>query len=140
MTAAPAPSSEAFADWSWRLPFTPAAVRTARLNVTVALRYAGIDQQTLDDARVVVSELLGNALRHARARLDGTLSVELAVTTDEVIIEVSDGGSATLPTLMTPPPLAVNGRGLGIVRNLARTWGVREGPSGNVVFGILARS
>ena len=127
------------AAWSWRLPFALAAARTARLNVTVALRHAGVEQQTLDDARVVVSELLGNALRHARANIDGSVKVDVAVSDDEVIIEVSDGGSATLPALTTPLPLAPNGRGLAIVRMLARSWGVRESPAGNVVFGILGR-
>lgn len=140
MTAAGATQPDIVAAWSWRLPFTLAAARTARLNITVALRYAGVEQQTLDDARVVVSELLGNALRHARATIDGSLKVDVAVSDDEVIIEVADGGSATLPTLTNPLPLATNGRGLAIVRTLARRWGVRESPAGNVVYGILGRS
>jgi anti-sigma regulatory factor (Ser/Thr protein kinase) len=121
------------------MPFAPNAVRTARLNVTVALRHIGVEQRLLDDARMVVSELLGNALRHARPRMDGVLTVAVEVSDDEVTISVADGGSATLPTLITPLPLDPGGRGLAIVRTLTRRWGVREELSGNIVFGVLDR-
>ncbi len=92
----------------------------------------------VDDARIVVSELLGNALRHARPIQDAGLVLTLEVQPDAVRLSVSDGGSATLPTLLHAPELAVSGRGLTIVRTLTREWGVREGTDGNTVFGVLA--
>ncbi len=121
------------------MPFALSAVRTARLNLTAALRHAGVDQRILDDACVVVSELLSNALRHASSRPDGGLTVELEVSPADVTISVLDGGSATLPALMSAPTLAPSGRGLAIVRTLTEAWGVRESPAGNVVFGVLSR-
>lgn len=51
---------------------------------------------------------------------------------------MSDGGSATLPTVLHPPTLAPSGRGLTIVRTLTREWGVLESAEGNTVFGVLA--
>jgi anti-sigma regulatory factor (Ser/Thr protein kinase) len=120
------------------VPFTAAAVRSARTNVTVALRRYGVPQRVVDDARIVVSELLGNALRHARPIQDAGLVLTLEVQSDSVSLSVSDGGSATLPTLLHPPELALSGRGLTIVRTLTREWGVREGAEGNTVFGVLA--
>ena len=131
-TAAPA-SKE-----SWLLPFTATSVRNARTHITVALRRHGIAQHVVDDARIVVSELLGNALRHARPIRDGGLLLSLDVEADSVRLEVSDGGSATLPTLLHPPALALSGRGLTIVRTLTREWGVHETADGNTVFGVLA--
>jgi anti-sigma regulatory factor (Ser/Thr protein kinase) len=125
---------------SWAVPFAAAAVRTARTSVTVALRRYGVPQQVIDDARIVISELLGNALRHARPIRDAGLVLTLEVRPDSVRLSVSDGGSATLPTLLHPPPLALSGRGLTIVRTLTREWGVREGVEGNTVFGVLAIS
>lgn len=122
---------------SWGLPFTTAAVRSARTNVTVALRRAGVPQHVVDDARIVVSELLGNALRHARPIRDTGLVLSLEVQPDSVRLSVSDGGSGTLPTLLHPPELAPHGRGLTLVRTLTREWGVREGAHGNTVFGVL---
>jgi anti-sigma regulatory factor (Ser/Thr protein kinase) len=111
----------------------------ARTNVTVALRSHGIAQPTVDDARIVVSELMGNALRHAQPLTSGGLTVGIEVGADSVRIWVSDGGSATLPTLVSPPVMSPSGRGLSIVRTLTRSWGVQERPSGNTVFGVLAR-
>ena len=51
---------------TWTVPFATAAVRIARARVTVALRQATIANNVIEDARLIVSELLGNALRHAR--------------------------------------------------------------------------
>ncbi len=120
------------------MPFAPSAVRTARTSVTVALRRHGVTQHVVDDARIVVSELLGNALRHARPIPHAGLVLTLEVEPDSVRLAVSDGGSPTLPTLLHPPDLASSGRGLTIVCTLTREWGVREGPDGNTVFGVLA--
>jgi len=92
----------------------------------------------VDDARLVVSELLGNALRHARPIRNAGLVLTLEMQQDAVRLSVSDGGSATLPTLLHPPELAVSGRGLTMVRTLTREWGVREEEEGNTVFGVLA--
>ncbi|HEY7045083.1 MAG TPA: ATP-binding protein [Nocardioidaceae bacterium] len=124
-------------DQAWSVPFRAVAVRSARTTITVALRRLGVSSQVIEDARIVVSELLGNALRHARPLPDGTLRVGLAVEDAAVRLYVVDGGSATLPTLLNPPPMALGGRGLSIVRTLTRDWGVHETLSGNTVFGVL---
>ena len=76
--------------------------------------------------------------RHARPIQNAGLMLTLEVQPDSVRLSVSDGGSATLPTLLHPPDLALSGRGLTIVRTLTREWGVCEGVDGNTVFGVLA--
>ncbi len=137
-TAAPA-HLDTDHEWSWSLPFATSSVSTARINVTVALRHLAVGQATVDDARVVVSELLGNAIRHARPLPDGSLTVNLLVGQRVLRLAVDDGGSPTLPALLRPPVLAPSGRGLSIVRTLSTAWGVHEGVSGNTVFGVLRR-
>ncbi len=122
----------------WTFPFAARAVRAARTTVGGVLSRLGADSAIIDDARLVVSELLGNALRHARPLPDGTIQVGLRVEADTVRLFVVDGGSPTLPTLLNPPPLALGGRGLSIVRTLTRDWGVHETGTGNTVFGVLA--
>ncbi|MGH3505415.1 MAG: ATP-binding protein, partial [Nocardioidaceae bacterium] len=101
------------------------------------LRRHGIVQRVVDDARVVVSELLGNALRHARPIEGGKLLLTMEVTADSVRLAVTDGGAATLPRVLRTAELAPNGRGLTIVRTLTREWGVDETGQGNTVFGVL---
>jgi anti-sigma regulatory factor (Ser/Thr protein kinase) len=115
-----------------------AAVRVARTTVTVTLRKLDVATTVIDDARVVVSELLGNALRHARPLPDGTLRVGLVIDRETLRLFVVDGGSVTLPTLLNPPLLSIGGRGLSIVRTLTRDWGVQETGAGNTVFGVLS--
>ena len=89
--------------------------------------------------RVVVTELLANSLRHARACSDDGLTVDLAVSADDITIAVTDGGSATLPASSTPP-LAPSGRGLRDRPHPDQALGVREDGGGNVVFGVLSRA
>jgi len=126
--------------WSWALPFAPASARAARAHVSVALGSEHVDAQVIEDARVVVSELVGNALRHARPLPHGMLRVDLEIGSTDLRLGVADGGSATLPTLLTPATMSLGGRGLSIVRMLTRHWGVSETRQGNVVFGILDRA
>lgn len=123
---------------SWPVPFTPSAVCDARANVSVALRRLGVPQRIIDDARLVVTELLGNALRHARPTDAGCLVLTMSVLPDAVRLAVADGGSATVPRLLNPASLATSGRGLGIVGTLTREWGVVGEDDGNTVFGVLS--
>jgi hypothetical protein len=53
---------------------------------------------------------------------------------------VADGGAGTVPSVVSPTPLARSGRGLGIVHSLTSDWGVKETSDGNTVFGILDRA
>jgi anti-sigma regulatory factor (Ser/Thr protein kinase) len=125
---------------TWTVPFATSAVRVARAKITLALRQAQVTGTVVEDARLVVSELLGNALRHARPLPDGGLEVTLHLDDASIRICVADGGSATLPTLQHPPPMSLGGRGLAIVRSLTRDWGVQESLAGNRVFGVLSVS
>jgi anti-sigma regulatory factor (Ser/Thr protein kinase) len=134
-------ATESFSDsdgHTWTVPFAAPAVHVARAAVSHALTRAGVAAHVVEDARVVVSELLGNALRHARPLPDGTLIVELILEARSLRICVVDGGSVTLPTLLHPPPMSVGGRGLSIVRTLTQNWGVQETGSGNTVYGVLS--
>lgn len=123
---------------SWRVPFAPSAVREARLNVTLTLRRLGVPQRVIDDARLVVTELLANALRHARPTGSGCLVLRMSVLPDAVRLAVADGGSATVPRLLHPPSSATSGRGLSIVGTLTREWGVVGEDDGTTVFGVLS--
>lgn len=111
------------------LPYTAASVGIARRRLVADLVSAGVFEAVAADAAIVVSELISNALRHARPLPDGVLRVGWLVSSDHVEVEVSDGGGATVPTLGNPVQSSTSGRGLGIVDRLSRRWGItqREG-------------
>jgi anti-sigma regulatory factor (Ser/Thr protein kinase) len=90
------------------------------------------------DAALVVSELLSNAIRHARPLPGASLQVAWAVDDESVEVAVSDGGAPTRPHPGHASVSSLGGRGLDIVEYLARTWGVRTDPAGLTVWAILA--
>lgn len=106
------------------LPFDLVSVGVARRRVGRELRAAGLPEGVRADVLVVLSELLGNAVRHARP-LDGDcVEVLWRLREDEVELAVVDGGAVTHPRAERPPFAALSGRGLGIVDALAGSWGV----------------
>jgi anti-sigma regulatory factor (Ser/Thr protein kinase) len=126
--------------WSWSLPFHLRSVPKARRLVSQTLGARAVRSDVMADALSVLSELVGNALRHARPRSDGDIEVKLVLDVQSIVISVTDGGAATVPSIVSPAPMARSGRGLGIVHTLTRDWGVKETSDGNTVFGILGRS
>jgi anti-sigma regulatory factor (Ser/Thr protein kinase) len=120
------------------LPYAPASVAVARQRLTADLAAAGVVHAAVGDAVLVVSELLSNAIRHARPLPGASVQVAWAVDNGSVKVAVSDGGAPTRPYPAHASVSALGGRGLDIVEYLARTWGVRAGPGGLTVWAILA--
>ena len=99
---------------------------------TVATALAG--RVEADDAALVVTELVTNALLH------GGPSVRLRVRSDAsaVRVEVEDDGDE-LPVAVRQSAGAMTGRGLSLVAAVSRTWGVEPAsPAGKVVWAELA--
>jgi anti-sigma regulatory factor (Ser/Thr protein kinase) len=122
------------------LPFTLASVREARRRLAADLVELGIEDPGRADALVVLSELVGNALRHARPTRSGNVRVMWRVLPEEIEIAVADGGSPTSPRVDRPPFAALSGRGLGIVDALCDGWGVEgAGTADQLVWGVVPR-
>ncbi|WP_019631144.1 ATP-binding protein [Actinomadura atramentaria] len=107
------------------LTFTPAApaIRVARETVGSALRAWGLDGLA-GDAELVASELVTNALRHARSA-----TVVLTRGVGTVTLEVIDDDPHP-PREAPPDPCATHGRGLIIVGALTAGWGWRPTDDG----------
>jgi serine/threonine-protein kinase RsbW len=114
-------------------PSVPSSVPAARHLVRDDLVARKLPWRVIDDSMLVVSELMTNAVSHARPlRLAGHAdSVRLRWTADppRVWIGVTDGGGRDLPHVESADVADVAGRGLAIVQALAIDWGVtRAGP------------
>jgi anti-sigma regulatory factor (Ser/Thr protein kinase) len=90
----------------------------------------------VDDARLIASELVGNAVLHARTGIRVTVRVQAV---DVVRIEVYDQNSR-MPVLVAPPDDATSGRGLSVVAKLATTWGTRSHGDGKTVWAQLGHT
>ena len=119
------------------LPHAPASVAVARQRLTADLDAAGVVHAAVGDAVLVVSELLSNAIRHARPLPGARVQVAWAVDNGSVEVAVSDGGAPTRPYPAHASVSALGGRGLDVVEYLARTWGVRADSQGLTVWAVL---
>jgi anti-sigma regulatory factor (Ser/Thr protein kinase) len=120
------------------LPWAPASVAVARQRLAADLSAAGIFDTAVGDAVLVVSELLSNAIRHARPLPGASVQVAWAVGAGAIEVAVSDGGAPTTPVRAHATVSSLGGRGLDIVEYLARRWGVRSDDSGQTVWAVLA--
>ncbi len=82
-----------------------------------------VGHRVVDTVELLTSEVVTNALVHARSAPE--LSVE--VRQDVVRVEVSDA-SAIEPVLQQPDLESASGRGIAIVETLAAGWGVEQMP------------
>ncbi|MFI8091030.1 PAS domain S-box protein [Streptomyces sp. NPDC086080] len=85
-----------------------------------------------DDARLLVSELLTNAVQHAQ----GPVTLHVCRTAVELTVEVGDG-SPHLPEPRHADEDEESGRGLNLVRVLADSWGVRPTDVGKTTWFTL---
>ena len=105
----------------------PAAATTARTQVTERLA-ASLGKQVLEDVRLLVTELITNALRHGALNPGDRVSVRASVDHGVVRLEVTDPGRDGDVEVREPGPRG-GGYGLFLVEQLAKRWGVdrREG-------------
>ncbi|MFN0285166.1 MAG: ATP-binding protein [Kineosporiaceae bacterium] len=113
-----------------RLKFSAVAVGPARRRIRGELADAGVASPVLDDVEVVASELLGNAVRHARAIAGGVLLLGWRIEDGEVTVRVTDGGSGRAVERREAGLLSDSGRGLHIIETLASSWGVVDHAGG----------
>lgn len=108
------------------LPPTTDSVSRARRHVREHLDDTDLDVQTVE---LLVSELVTNAVLHART----VVILRVDVSPELVRVEVSDG-SPREPRLSPYSADAATGRGLRLVENLARRWGVDQDGRGKTVW------
>jgi anti-sigma regulatory factor (Ser/Thr protein kinase) len=100
------------------LPDGPRGVALARSFTSELLAQWGLDTY-LDSARLLVSELVANAVLHAR----GPTALELTHHGDVLRVAVADAGEG-MPDLQVMDFGSEGGRGLHIVSALSSAWGV----------------
>ncbi|WP_183061881.1 ATP-binding protein [Motilibacter peucedani] len=106
----------------------PASVRRARHAVEDTLRRAGQAEDVVDTAALLVSELVTNAVVHARS----SVGITVTVNRRGVVVEVADH-SPHLPVQRSFTTDATTGRGLELLQALSVQHGARRTDSGGKV-------
>jgi hypothetical protein len=148
------------------LPHGPDGVAQARRRMRRELHAHQVPETVIEDAVLILSELLSNSCRHARplgdpgamdeagfdptgasgqeplsapsGHRDDGIRAGWAIGADGLLkVEVTDGGGPTRPRPSRPSLTAHGGRGLGIVNNLALRWGVCDDAPGAVTVWAL---
>lgn len=119
------------------LPYHPSSVRRARHLLAEDLRRTGVRESVVDDAGLVVSELLTNGLVHGSPNADRTIAVSWCVRPECLWLSVVDGGSVDELKAVQLNDHALSGRGLAIVDHVCDRWGF-ERSNGTRVTAELA--
>ncbi len=112
---------------SWPLPDDPRAAGQAREHVRAQLAEWHLEDLVMT-TELLVSELVGNAVRHGR----GPLRLRL-LRSRSLICEVCDG-SPTTPRIRRAADTDEGGRGLQLVAALADRWGARYLEGGKCIW------
>ncbi|MDX6201528.1 MAG: hypothetical protein QOJ83_1028 [Frankiales bacterium] len=115
------------------LPPLPESVHAARHLVRARLKPLQLSEDLVDTAGLLVSELVTNAVLHARTEIGLALQVRSAV----LLVEVSDR-SGRVPSPRHYEPTAATGRGMALVEALADEFGMRVIDGGKIVWFTLA--
>lgn len=110
------------------LPPTTDSVPLARRFVRARLAGGGVD---VDTASLLVSEVVTNAILHARTHL--TLTIEEVGAVAHIAVH---DGSPVAPRLHAFSRTSATGRGLRLLDKLAMSWGVESDPGtgGKIVW------
>jgi phosphoserine phosphatase RsbU/P len=111
--------------------YEPAATvaRQIRRRLRPVLTAWGVADEVVEDALLVVEELVANVVDHARTRFE--LVVRLAGEVLRVAVRDEDDGA---PRLQPFDPHARRGRGLQVVARLAHRWGCDQHEHGKTVW------
>jgi anti-sigma regulatory factor (Ser/Thr protein kinase) len=121
---------------------TSASSRAAREFATTTLRSWGLNE-LVDDAVVIVSELVTNAVRHgvppyAAAAGDAPIKLSMVRQGLFVVFIVTDPSDQD-PRMRPADDVCENGRGLHVIEALSRVWGWTPLPgTGKAVWAALS--
>jgi serine/threonine-protein kinase RsbW len=106
------------------VPHKGSGVSQARHAFADEMAKAKVPHEVRQDAMLVISELVSNAVKHAAPLPGGDVRASCSIDEDCLRIEITDGGAVTRPNPAVATVFALGGRGLDIVRTICREWGV----------------
>jgi anti-sigma regulatory factor (Ser/Thr protein kinase) len=92
----------------------------------------GLPLGVLEDARLLLTELITNAIQHGHLEHGDRIAVTIRREAAALLVEVSDPGDG-IPPSDGRPPGSGGGWGLTLLDRLADAWGVEPVPDGGTL-------
>ena len=114
------------------IPARPEYISLCRLALAGISRTRGLDDETVADLKLALTEACTNSIRHAYPQGDGTVEVVYDLLPDRLVIEVADTGSGfdLLEREEVADGLTEGGLGMAIMRALADELELTRGADG----------
>ncbi len=107
-----------------RLPFVPSTPGIARTRLAGFLTLHRSSNAVIDDALIVISEMIANAVSHGAPDKDGTIEISWSIKNSLLELSVLDGGAGGSLTPIDFDADSLSGRGLSIINRVADRWWV----------------
>ncbi|MGH2833932.1 MAG: ATP-binding protein [Solirubrobacteraceae bacterium] len=115
------------------LPTCPEAPAIARAAINGLCQNLNLPESQLESLRLLVSELVTNAVKHSEAPSEATIGLRICLRAEGVRVAVIDQGHGFIPGPCDPPHSG-GGYGLYLVKRIAARWGVDEANGTRVWF------
>lgn len=116
------------------LPVDPSTPSVARTKLASFLTRHHVPPDVIDDALIVLSEMIANAVSHGVPIHNTGVVVRWELDPGSLHLTVADGGSGAKAELQALDfdEDSLSGRGLGIINKVADRWWVEEDPGTSV--------
>jgi serine/threonine-protein kinase RsbW len=114
------------------IPAKPEYITLGRLALTGISRLRPLDEETLGDLKLALTEACSNSVRHAYADGEGTVEIRYELHPDRLVIEVADDGEGFDPAAEREEAdeLVEGGLGIAIIRSIADELEIGAGEGG----------
>jgi len=107
-----------------RLPFAPSTPSIVRARLAAFLTVNRASDTVIDDALIVISEMIANAVSHGVPGHDGTIEISWSINGTLLELSVLDGGVDCHLEPVDFDEDSLSGRGLSIINRVADRWWV----------------
>ena len=123
------PSDNGFGDEARRvrltIPAKPEYITLGRLALTGLSRLRPLEDETLADLKLALTEACSNSVRHAYGEAGGHVEISFELRPDRLVVEVADDGSGFDAAVVvgrdvdSEEDLTEGGLGIAIIRSIA---------------------
>ncbi len=114
-----------------RLPFEMSTPSIARTKLAGFLTIHRAPPSVIDDALIVISEMIANAVSHGLPAADGSVEISWTLNGDLLELSVYDAGKGAALKPIDFDEDSLSGRGLSIINRVADRWWVARASTPN---------